>query len=316
MRALVFDEDLQFVKDYPAPVRKRGESLIRVSYAGICNTDLEISKGYMAYRGVLGHEFVGIVEETDTPGLAGKRVVGEINIACGECDFCRAHIKTHCPNRTVLGISGRDGAMADYVVLPDENLHEAPPGVSDEAAVFVEPLAAAFEILSQINIRPGRRVLVLGDGKLGLLVAQVINTTGADCRLIGRSPGKLALARRLAIATADLQSLHPQAADIVIDCTGSPEGLPLALRLVKPRGTVVVKTTVAAQYQIDLAPVVIHEIMVMGSRCGPFRPALSALASGTVRVKELITGVFPLEDALAAFKRALEPGALKILLRT
>lgn len=319
MRALVFDQTLRLVRDQAVPTRKPGESLIRVTCAGICNTDLEISRGYMSYRGVLGHEFVGIVEQTDTPNLSGKRVVGEINLACGQCDFCHAGLRTHCPNRTVLGIQDHPGAMADYLVLPDENLHEVPENVEDEEAVFCEPLAAAFEILEQVTIYPRQQVVVLGDGKLGLLVAQVMKTTGAAVRLIGHSQQKISLARRLDIE-ADTETggdlpIAPNSVDMVVECTGSSEGLPAALRLVKPRGTLVLKTTIAAQYQIDLAPVVINEIMIIGSRCGPFKPALKALAEKAVHVKELITALYPFEEACTAFTRAGERGVLKILLR-
>jgi len=319
MRTLVFDQTLQLVRDQSIPARKSGESLIRVSYAGICNTDLEISRGYMSYRGVLGHEFVGTVEQTDDSNLSGKRVVGEINLACGQCSFCLAGMRTHCPNRTVLGIQNHPGAMADYLVLPDENLHEVPPNLEDEEAVFCEPLAAAFEILEQVSVRPGRQVVVLGDGKLGLLVAQVLKTTGAAVRLIGHSPEKITLARRLNIEadteTAGNLSVAPNSIDIAVDCTGSSGGLPAALRLVKPRGTIVLKTTIAAQYQIGLAPVVINEIMIVGSRCGPFKPALKALSERTVQVKELISAVYSFDDACTAFARAGKRGTLKILLR-
>jgi threonine dehydrogenase-like Zn-dependent dehydrogenase len=315
MRALIFDRELQLVRDYPLPVRKPGAALIRVACAGVCNTDIEISRGYMGYRGVIGHEFVGIVEETDNPKLRAKRVVGEINLACGRCRFCRSGLRSHCPNRNVLGILNHPGAMADYLILPDENLHEVPPNVSDEEAVFCEPLAAAFEIITQISLSPEQQVVVLGDGKLGLLVAQVLKTTGADVRLIGHSEKKLAIARELSIQTINTPDIAPNSVDVVVDCTGAPEGLPASLRLVKPRGVIVVKTTVAAPYQVDLAPVVINEITILGSRCGPFKPALEALAQKAVRVKELITGVFPFDEAVEAFAHASRRGSLKILLR-
>jgi alcohol dehydrogenase len=314
MKALVFDGTLQLTSEYPPPVRKPGESLIRVTCCGICNTDLEISKGYMNFRGALGHEFVGIVEESDEARLRGKRVVGEINLACGQCALCRSGMRSHCPNRSVLGILNHPGAMAEYVALPDVNLHEVPPSVSDEEAVFCEPLAAAFEILTQIPIRPYHKALVLGDGKLGLLVAQVLKTTGAKAQMIGHSRKKLALARRLSIDVLE-EEAEPNSADIVVDCTGSPDGLASAIRLVKPRGTIVLKTTVADRYHVDLAPLVINEIMVIGSRCGPFRPALKALEERTVCVKELITDVFPLEQGREAFQRACEPDVLKVLIK-
>lgn len=315
MRAIVFDHTLSVVDDFPAPRRQAGESLIRVKYAGICNTDLEISRGYMHFRGILGHEFSGVVEESDNTGFQGKRVVGEINVACGRCDFCRSGLGRHCPKRTVLGISGHAGVMAEFCVLPDANLHIIPPNVSDEEAVFCEPLAAAFEILSQISIKPKWNVVVLGDGKLGLLVAQAVKTTGAEIRLVGHSPKKLALAEQLSIRIADQNEIAPHLADVVIDCTGSTTGFSAALDTVKPRGTIVLKTTVADQYEIDLAPVVIHEIMVIGSRCGRFEPALRSLADKTVRVREMITEIFPLADAVEAFARASDRDSLKVLLR-
>jgi len=315
MRAVLFDKTLHVVSNYPRPARGPGQSLIRVRCAGICNTDIEISRGYMNYSGVLGHEFAGVVEETDDPKLQGKRVVGEINLPCGICQLCRAGLRTHCSARTVLGIAGHPGAMADYCVLPNDNLHELPPNITDQEAVFCEPIAAAFEILMQISIQPKHQVIVLGDGKLGLLAAQVIKTTGADVRLLGRSPKKSAIARSLSIETAERKDFAPNAADIVIECTGSADGLSLALQLVRPRGTIVLKSTVAEKYHIDLAPVVINEILVVGSRCGPFAPAIRSLAESTVRVNQLITAVFAIEDAQDAFARASERDSLKILLR-
>ncbi len=315
MRAVTFDHTLRVTRNNPRPNRGPGQSLIRVRYAGICSTDLEITKGYMQFSGVLGHEFVGIVEDSDHTELRGKRVVGEINLACGKCEFCGSTLRTHCPNRTVLGIAGHPGAMADYCVLPDANLHVVPQSVPDEEAVFVEPLAAAFEIIFQITLSPKHHVVVLGDGKLGLLTAQVLGLSGADVRLVGHSAEKLSLARSLSIPIASRETLAQNAADVVVDCTGSSAGLPDALGLVKPRGTVVLKTTVADKYQIDLAPVVINEILVLGSRCGPFEPAIAALAQGSVKVRELITAVYPLEQAVEAFARASERYSLKVLLR-
>lgn len=315
MRALLFDGSLKLRRDHPEPIRRPGESLIRVRLAGICNTDLEIAKGYMGYSGVLGHEFVGVVEESDDERLLDRRVVGEINLGCGECELCRAGMRNHCPARTVLGILDRPGAMADLCALPDSNLHTVPEGVPDDAAVFCEPLAAAFEILSQVSVGPGHRAVVLGDGKLGLLVAQVIKTAGAELLLVGRSPEKLALARSWSIPTALADELTREPADIVVDCTGSTKGFKTALGLVKPRGTIVVKTTVADRFSINLAPLVINEITVVGSRCGPFEPALKALADGSVQVKEMISKTFPMEQALEAFELASRPETLKVLIR-
>ncbi len=315
MRAVLFDGNLKLSSDYPAPKRQPGESLIRVKLAGICNTDLEITKGYMGYSGVLGHEFVGVVEESDEPRLRNKRVVGEINIGCNECEACTSGMRTHCSSRTVLGIMGRDGAMADLCALPDSNLHEVPEAVPDEAAVFCEPLAAAFEILAQVPVEPDQKTVVLGDGKLGLLVAQVLKTTGADVLLLGHSSEKLLLARNWGVRTALADELRAETADVVVDCTGSTDGFATALGIVRPRGTIVVKTTVAERFSINLAPLVINEITVVGSRCGPFEPALNALADGSVRVREMITDIFPLVRAPEAFERASRREAIKVLLR-
>ncbi|MBI4831130.1 MAG: alcohol dehydrogenase catalytic domain-containing protein [Candidatus Lindowbacteria bacterium] len=316
MRALVFDGGLKLLSDYPAPQRLPGESLIRVKLAGICNTDLEIAKGYMGYSGLLGHEFVGIVEESDSRELVGKRVVGEINISCGRCELCASGLRNHCQSRSVLGIMSHPGAMADFCTLPDSNLHVVPDNLSDEIAVFCEPAAAAYEILAQTPIEPGQFVVVLGDGKLGLLVAQVLKTTGADVLLIGRHPQKLGLAAGWSIRTATSEdSWKANQAHVVVDCTGSTEGFAAALDMVRPRGVIVIKTTVAERFSINLAPLVINEITVVGSRCGPFEPALKALSDGSIRVGEMITKTFPIEQAVEAFEFASQPALLKVLLR-
>jgi len=315
MRAILFDGTLRLIDDCPEPDRRPGESLIRPKLAGVCNTDLEIARGYMGYSGVLGHEFVGIVQESDRPELRGKRVVGEINLSCGQCDFCSSGMRTHCPTRTVLGILDHPGAMADFCILPDVNLHIVPENVPDEAAVFCEPVAAAFEILAQISLEPGQKAVVLGDGKLGLLVAQALKTSGAEVLLVGRSPQKLSIARRMSIRTASADEPRKEMADVVVDCTGSTTGFEAALSLVRPRGTIVVKTTVADKFSINLAPLVINEITVVGSRCGPFEPALQALSDGSVQVAEMISGVFPMEQAIEAFELASQPETLKVLLK-
>jgi threonine dehydrogenase-like Zn-dependent dehydrogenase len=315
MRALLFDGTLRLVGNYPEPVRQNGESLIRVLHAGICNTDLEIVRGYMGYTGILGHEFVGVVEESDASELVGKRVVGEINLACGECNYCVSGMRTHCPSRTVIGILNHPGAMADKCVLPDSNLHVVPDDVSDEAAVFCEPLAAAFEISAQVPIEPGWRAIVLGDGKLGLLVAQVLRIFDAEVLLVGMSPEKLSIAQGLSISTAFAHDMIDDGWDLVVDCTGSTEGLDRALMLVRPRGTIVVKTTVADRFSINLAPVVINEITIVGSRCGPFEPALKALSEGSVQTNDLISAAYPFNRALEAFEAAADPKNLKALIR-
>jgi len=328
VRALVYDgEALRLREDYPQPAPPPGEALVRVRLAGICNTDLEIVRGYVGFRGVLGHEFVGTVVECADPAgdgargaaecrsLIGRRVVGEINAYCGECPTCRAGRPTHCPNRTTLGIWGRDGAFAEYLTLPIRNLHPVPDDVPDEAAVFTEPLAAALEILEQVHIRPTDRVIVLGDGKLGLLVAQVIALLGCDLVVVGRHPEKLAIPARRGIRTALASEIDGLVADVVVECTGRPEGFAAAKRLLRPRGTLVLKSTYHGQVEADLTSLVVDEVALVGSRCGPFPPALRLLQRGLVDVQPLISAVYPLAEGEEAFARAAEPGTLKVLLR-
>lgn len=313
MRALRWDGTrLALARDTPDPVPGTGEALVRVHLAGICRTDLEITRGYLGFRGTPGHEWVGHVIAAADPALVGARVVGEINLACGACATCAAGLGRHCPQRRVLGIVGADGAFAELIVVPTANLHRVPDRLSDHAAVFSEPLAAAFEVLDQIPPVSGLRAIVLGDGKLGLLVAQVLATEGAQVCLAGRHPAKLERVRRLGIDTGT-----PRAgADLVVDATGAPAGLAEALALVRPRGTVVLKTTVAAEHRLDLAPAVINEVTIVGSRCGRFPPALAALAAARVSVAPLVDAVYPLDDAVAAFGRAASPGTLKVLVDT
>jgi threonine dehydrogenase-like Zn-dependent dehydrogenase len=310
VRALRWDGTrLALARNARDPVPARGEVLVRVRTAGICRTDLEITRGYLGFRGTPGHEWVGHVVAAEDQSLIGARVVGEINLACGTCPVCARGLARHCPSRRVLGIAGADGGLADLLALPASNLHRVPDAVSDAAAVFTEPLAAAFEILEQVGAVAGAAAVVLGDGKLGLLVAQVLAGAGARVVLGGRHPKKLARARGLGIDTGAVRA----GADLVVDATGSPAGLPAALALVRPRGTVVLKTTVAAEHHVDLAPAVINEVTIMGSRCGLFPPALAALARGQVSVAPLIDAVYPLDDAVAAFAHAATPGTLKIL---
>jgi len=315
MRAIVFDGKLEYRSDYPKPVAAGDEALIRVSLAGICATDLEITKGYMGFKGVLGHEFVGVIEETSDDRFHGKRVVGEININCGKCEFCKAKMPTHCPERSVLGIHNKDGAFADYITLPLKNLHPVADDTSDEAAVFTEPLAAAFEIFDQVPIDDDTKVAVLGDGRLGLLVSGVMDYAGCNSITIGRHAEKLDILKKMNIPTRLGKDGFGRVFDVVVDCTGSPAGFDDALSLVKPRGTVVVKTTVAQRGSVDLNRVVIDEITVVGSRCGPFRPALKALDERKVRVKPLISKVFPIEQGVEAMEYAKEKGVLKVLLK-
>jgi threonine dehydrogenase-like Zn-dependent dehydrogenase len=329
MRALTVGErGLAYVADHPEPAPMEGEARVRVLLAGICNTDLEIVRGYLRFHGVLGHEFVGIVEEVygtvahdRYARLIGRRVVGEINAACGrhECPMCSVGMQTHCPSRTTLGIGGRDGAFAEYLTLPVENLHEVPDAMSDRAAVFVEPLAANFEMLEQMHVHPTDRAVVLGDGKMGQLAVQVLALTGCDVCLVGRHEDKLALARARGISTrlvardGDTEAHIEPRADVVVECTGSAQGFETALRLVRPRGTILLKSTVADRGTLDLAPIVIDEIRVQGSRCGPFAPALRALAERRVDVEPLITATYPLKEGVTAFERAAQAGVLKVL---
>jgi len=313
MRALRFDGRLRLATRVAVPRPGRGEALVRVRRAGICRTDLEIAKGYMGFRGTLGHEFVGEVVAAPTRALVGRRVAGEINCGCGRCGWCRRGEGNHCPTRTVLGIVGRDGAFADWVALPEENLHPIPKRLTDEAAAFVEPVAAAFRILDDVDVAGARDVLVLGDGKLGLLVAQVLGLVNRRLVLLGRHAEKVARARRLGIdARRGGGRRTPAPADVVVDCTGSAAGLPEALALTRPRGTLVLKSTAAHGAPLNLAPIVIHELKVVGSRCGPFAPAIAALRDGRVRVGPLVTATLPAERALEAFRAAAAPGALKV----
>ncbi len=313
MRALFFEQRLQLVADYPAPEPAPGEALVRVRLAGVCNTDIELTRGYRQFRGVPGHEFVGVVERAPYgPAWEGRRVVGEINAACGDCPTCRAGRPTHCPHRTTLGIGGRDGAFAEYLTLPLVNLHPVPDSIPDEAAVFVEPLAAACEILEQVHVRPTDRVTVLGDGKLGLLCAQVLALTGCDLMLVGRHREKLAIAARRGIATT-LEGETEPGADIVVEATGSPAGYAAARRLVRPRGTLVLKSTYHGTLEADLTGIVVDEITLVGSRCGPFPPAIRLLEKGLVDVLSLIQARYPLSEAGAAFEHAARRGSLKVL---
>lgn len=314
LKALVFrDGQLAFDPLYPVPETAANEALVRVTVAGICATDLEIVKGYMGFNGVPGHEFVGVVEAPAGGELTGKRVVGNINCGCGECSACRAGLGRHCPRRTVLGILGRDGAFADYLALPTANLHPLPDTIGDDEAVFVEPLAAAFEIVEQLEIDESDSVCVLGDGRLGLLVAQALALHTSTLLTVGRHPENLGLLKAWGIDTA-LAAAPGLKFDIVVDCTGSADGLREATGLVRPRGTIVLKTTVAGPRSFDLNQLVIDEITLTGSRCGPFAPAVEAIAHGKVAVKPLIDRCFELEDGPAAFDYAARPGSLKVLL--
>ena len=316
MKALIFDKKLKFIEDYPKPVPKAGESLIKVTMAGICNTDIEITRGYMGFTGILGHEFVGIVEETSNHKLKGKRVVGEINCPCGNCHLCKKGLGKHCRNRTVLGIQNRDGAMAEYLILPDENLHVVPDNVDDKSAAFTEPLAAAFEITDSFHIKPTDRVLVLGDGKLGLLCSQVVANTSCELLVAGKHREKLEILEKRGIKTISPEKLDEgNLFDFVVECTGKPEGFSMARKMVRPRGTIIQKSTFAKNIEINISMLVVDEIKLDGSRCGPFKPAVEALRLGNIDVESLITDIFPFDDAIKAFDRSMEKGVMKILLR-
>lgn len=312
MRAIVLDDQVNLIATRPTPSPTPGEVLVRVIRAGVCETDLQLIKGYMGFRGVLGHEFVGVAESGP---LAGRRVVGEINCACWNCETCRMGLPTHCPNRTVLGILNHDGAFADVIAVPQRNLHAVPDALSDDVAVFTEPVAAAYQIPAQMTIRKTDRIIVLGDGRLGNLCAQVLARSSDHVRVVGKHPEKLSILSSMGIATALLsEALDPRSFDVVVDCTGSESGLPAALKLVRPRGTIVLKTTVAGQQTLAWAPFVIDEVTLIGSRCGPFDRALAALEQGHVNVQPLISDRFDLSRGLDALARAQTKGILKVLL--
>ncbi|MBN1811854.1 MAG: alcohol dehydrogenase catalytic domain-containing protein [Anaerolineae bacterium] len=314
MRALLLDKGLQVVEDYPTPEPASGEALIRVHIAGICNTDLEFVAGYKQFSGIPGHEFAGVVERA--PGAEsweGRRVVGDINAACGECPTCKAGHPTHCPDRTTLGISGRSGAFAEYLTLPVRNLYPVPTSIPNEIAVFTEPLAAACEILEQVHVRPTDRVVVLGDGKLGLLCAQVLALTGCNLIVVGRHEEKLSILTQRGIQTTMNGDSLARSADLVIEATGHPGGYAVARRLVRPRGTIVLKSTYHGSINADLTTVAVDEIALVGSRCGPFAPALRLLEQRLVDVIQLIQARYPLTEAVAAFEHAAQPGTLKVL---
>lgn len=299
--------------DKPLSIRP-GEARVRVRLAGVCATDLELVKGYMGFHGTLGHEWVGEVEAAPDAAWVGKRVVGDINCPCGACPTCLAGRPTHCPQRTVLGILGRDGAFAEHLSLPTANLHLVPDGVPDEAAVFVEPLAAACQILEQLHVRPSHRVVVLGTGRLGQLCARVLALSGAEVAAVGRNPVTLALLPPAIRAVPLSQAATLAGADVVVDCTGNPDGLALATSLVRPGGTLVLKTTVHDLGRIEPNRWVIDEITVVGSRCGPFEPALRLLAAGLVDPTPLISARLPLGRGVEALALAGQPGQVKVLL--
>jgi alcohol dehydrogenase len=311
----LFDGQLRFARDAPIP-RRDGEALIRVICAGICGTDLEITKGYANFRGILGHEFVGRVVESPSRYMLGRRVVGQINVGCGKCHNCLTSNPGHCPERTALGIRGRDGAFAEFLSLPPQNLFEIPDSISDEAAVFAEPLAAACRILEQVDILDSSRVAIVGDGRLAQLIVRALAHVRCETTMIGKHAEKLRLgeeagARAITLGQAEKEA---QKFDIVIEASGSTSGLPLALALVKPLGTVVLKSTHHGMAAADISTAVINEVTIIGSRCGPLQRAIDLLASGAVNPLPLISARLPLEEGIRAFQKATEPGALKVLL--
>jgi threonine dehydrogenase-like Zn-dependent dehydrogenase len=309
------NQSLALRADLPVPKPGPGEALIRVRLAGLCGTDLELLRGYAPFTGIPGHEFVGEVAEAEDASLIGRRVVGEINIVCGFCSACRAGRPTHCENRTVAGIRGRDGVFAEYLTLPAVNLHCVPESVPDEAAVFAEPLAAALEIQEQAAVRPSARVLVVGAGRLGQLVAQTLALTGCDLSVVARHPRQqeLLAERRIPIVAEDV--IPPKAFDLAVEATGAPGGFELARRALRPRGTLVLKSTYAGAFAVDLSALVVDEVTVVGSRCGPFGAALRLLERRAVDPTPLIDAEYPLSRAIEAFERAGQPGTLKVLLR-
>lgn len=294
-----------------------GEALVRVLLSGICNTDLEIARGYAGFNGTIGHEFVGVVEKSDDRKLVGRRVVGEINAGCGRCDLCRAGDPRHCPSRTVLGIVGRDGAHAEFLQLPNVNLLPVPKNIPDEQAVFTEPLAAACGILERAAIRKGDRVAVIGDGKLGLLCAQVVALTGAQTLLVGKHDEKLSIVERRGIETSkpNEAAKRQREFDVVVEASGAAGGFKLALDLLRPKGKLVLKSTFHGSTEIDAARIVVDEISIVGSRCGRFQPALDLLKKNAIDVKSLISEAHPLSNGLKAMTRARTRGILKVLLK-
>jgi threonine dehydrogenase-like Zn-dependent dehydrogenase len=315
MKEIFLEKDSVTVRDAATPGRPQHYSMLRLLIGGICNTDLELQKGYYGFSGRPGHEFVAEVVESDRPELIGKRVVGEINLACTKCAWCRKGLGRHCPNRTVLGIVNQPGAFAEYFVLPDRNLHVLPNWLPIERAVFTEPLAAACEILDQVTIPPGETVAVLGDGKLGLLIAQVLSVHGYPVRLFGRHWEKLRIAAAAGVMTELTDGNLPTAEfDWVVDATGNPEGLRAAASMTKPRGTVILKSTVYGDVVVDMAPLIVNEITLVGSRCGRFEAALPLIEHELIRLEEMITARFPLNEGPAAFARAAERGAMKVLI--
>jgi threonine dehydrogenase-like Zn-dependent dehydrogenase len=315
MQSVHLEGGVVTVRDVPVPERPSSYALIRVRHAGICSTDLHLQRGYYGFAGTPGHEFVGEVVACDTPEWMGRLVVGEINLACGVCGACLRALGRHCPNRTVLGIVKHPGAFAEYLTLPEKNLHAIPEGVPEHLAVFVEPIAAACEILDQVSIWRGAKVAVLGDGKLGLLIAQVLQLHGAKVHLYGRHPEKMAVVEPMGVLGKESGNTPPGASyPFVVDATGSSAGLERAVAMTRPRGTLIMKSTVHDRISIDTAPIIVNELTLVGSRCGRFEPALELLASGKLILEPLIQDRYALRNAPEAFARAAQRGVCKVLL--
>jgi threonine dehydrogenase-like Zn-dependent dehydrogenase len=313
LRALWLENNKISLRDIPQ-ARKAKEALVKIRKAGICSTDLELVKGYYPYSGILGHEFVGEVLEAEDASWIGQRVVGEINVVCSQCEQCLSGRSTHCENRTVLGIVNRDGVFAEYTTLPLGNLHRVPDSVPDEMAVFTEPLAAALEIQQQIQIKPTDRVLVIGAGRLGQLIAQTLALTSCDLRVVARHAQQQNLLKARGIRIIPEEEVQPWRWDVVVEATGSPSGFSLARRAIRPRGTLVLKSTYKGNLDVNFSSIVVDEINIIGSRCGPFEPALRLMETRQVEPTVLIMDEFRLEDGLKAFERAGETGVLKVLI--
>jgi len=315
MKAAYFDgKKMDLLEEYPDPSPE--ETLVKINLAGICGTDLEILDGYMSYQGIMGHEFVGVVIKSQNKDLIGKRVVGEINVGCDNCPLCKDGLERHCPNRTVLGILNRNGAFAEFLSLPEKNLHVIPDTITDEQAVFVEPLAAALEITQQIQIIPEWKIGIVGDGRLAQLITSVLKFHCVDIVCFGKHQNKLANLQKLGIITKiGIDSSDEHRFDLVVEATGNNSGFVDTMKLVKPRGTVILKSTVAAKENLDLTPTVVNEITIIGSRCGTFKPAIDALALKRISIDNLVDITFPLERFQEAIEYAKKPDSLKVFLK-
>lgn len=313
MQAVWLENNKLDVREIAAP-EKPGEALIKIRKAGICSTDLELVKGYYPYAGVPGHEFVGEIVRSPNDIWLGQRVVGEINAVCGECEACRSERSSHCENRTVLGIANRDGVFAEYTSLPLNNLYLVPQSVSDEAAMFTEPLAAALEIQEQVSFQPGDRVLVIGAGRLGQLIAQTLALTGVNLKVLVRNPRARQLLEARQIQVVDESQVTAQKFDVVVEVTGTPEGFNLARRAIRPRGIIVLKSTYKGEMSINMSSIVVDEVTLLGSRCGPFEPALRLLEKGEVDPNVMLEAQYRFKDAIAAFEHAARPGVFKVSL--